>query len=106
MRQADGMAAWIAIGLLLLDFAIKVVALGVVPRNRRPSSGMAWLLLILVIPFVGFAVFLLFGRTRLERRRGEQQAEVNAIVAGRTAADPDPRGRRRRCPATSSRWRR
>ena len=82
------MAPWIATGLLLLDYAIKVVALGVVPRNRRPSSGMAWLLLILVIPIIGFAVFLLMGRTRLERRRFEQQAEVNAIVAGRTEQIP------------------
>ena len=82
------MAGWIATALYLLDLAIKMIALGVVPKNRRPSSGMAWLLLILMIPFVGFVIFLVLGRTRLGRRRHEQQAEVNAIVAERTAHVP------------------
>ncbi|WP_262852311.1 cardiolipin synthase [Mumia quercus] len=82
------MAAWIGTVLYLLDLTIKVVALGVVPRNRRPSSGMAWLLLILVIPFVGLLLFLMLGRTSLGRRRHAQQAEVNAEVAARTAPVP------------------
>ncbi|WP_426244548.1 cardiolipin synthase [Nocardioides sp. LHG3406-4] len=82
------MAAWVAIGLYLLDLAIKVIALGLVPRNRRPSSGMAWLLLIMLIPLLGFVIFLVLGRTRLERRRFERQAEVNARVAERTAQVP------------------
>jgi cardiolipin synthase A/B len=82
------MAPWIATVLYLADLAIKLIALGVVPRNRRPSSGMAWLLLILIIPFLGFAIFLVIGRTKLERRRGEKQAEVNALVAEHTAQVP------------------
>ena len=82
------MAAWVALALYLLDLAIKVIALGVVPKNRRPSSGMAWLLLIMLIPFLGFVIFLVLGRTRLERRRFEQQAEVNDLVAKRTAHVP------------------
>ena len=82
------MAPWIATVLYLADLAIKLIALGVVPRNRRPSSGMAWLLLILIVPFLGFAIFLVIGRTKLERRRGEKQAEVNALVAEHTAQVP------------------
>ena len=82
------MAGWIAVTLWLVDLLVKLVALGVVPRNRRPSSGMAWLLLIMVIPLLGFAVFLMLGRTKLERRRNEQQAEVNALVAARTEHVP------------------
>ncbi|MGH1562176.1 cardiolipin synthase [Mumia sp. DW29H23] len=82
------MAAWIATALYLADLAIKVIALGVVPRNRRPSSGMAWLLLILIIPFGGILLFLMLGRTSLGRRRHAQQAEVNAEVAERTAPVP------------------
>jgi cardiolipin synthase len=74
--------------LYLLDLTIKVIALGLVPRNRRPSSGMAWLLVIMIIPFIGLVVFLVLGRTRLGRRRHEQQAEVNALVAERTAHVP------------------
>ena len=82
------MAGWIATLLYLLDLTIKLVALGFVPKNRRPSSGMAWLLLIFIIPFVGLLIFLLLGRTRLERKREAQQAEVNAIIAERTAGVP------------------
>ena len=82
------MAPWIATALYLLDLTIKVVALGVVPKNRRPSSGMAWLLVIMVIPVLGLVIFLMLGRTRLGRRRHEQQAEVNALVAERTAQVP------------------
>lgn len=82
------MGPWIAAAVYLLDLALKVIALGVVPRNRRPSSGMAWLLLILVLPIFGWVIFLVLGRTKLGRRRSEQQAEVNALVAERTASVP------------------
>ncbi len=88
MGHSAVMTGWIATVVLLLDYVIKVIALGIVPRNRRPSSGMAWLLLIVIVPYLGFVVFLILGRTRLERRRHEQQAEVNAIIASRTQAMP------------------
>jgi cardiolipin synthase len=79
------MAGWMATVVVLLDLGIKVIALGVVPENRRPSSsGMGWLLLILMVPFLGFVIFRVLGRTRLERRRHQHQAEFNAIVATRT----------------------
>ena len=80
--------SFLAAALYLADLAIKVVALGVIPGNRRPSTGMAWLLLILAIPFVGFLVFLLLGSTRLRGKRHLQQQEVNQIVAERTAHLP------------------
>lgn len=82
------MAPWIAAALYLVDLALKIVALGVVPKNRRPSSGMAWLLLILVLPIFGWVIFLVLGRTKIGRRRNEQQAEVNELVAERTAHVP------------------
>ncbi|MCU1636450.1 MAG: cardiolipin synthase, partial [Cryobacterium sp.] len=43
----------------LLDFAIRVIAIIVVPRNRRPTSGMAWLLTIFFVPYLGALLFLL-----------------------------------------------
>ncbi len=44
-----------------------VAALGVIPGNRRPSTGMAWLILVLAVPFFGLLAFLLFGSNRVER---------------------------------------
>ena len=40
---------------VLVDLAIRLVALVVVPRNRLPTAAMAWLLAIFFIPVVGVA---------------------------------------------------
>jgi len=66
--------------LLALEVVLRIVALGVIPGNRKPSTGMAWLLLILIEPIVGFAIFLLFGRTALERKRIERQKEAIGVI--------------------------
>ena len=43
---------WQTIGLII-DYSIKLVAIGFVPENRRPSSSNAWLLVILALPYLG-----------------------------------------------------
>jgi cardiolipin synthase A/B len=52
---------FLTVALYLLDLAIKIVALGLVPEGRRPSSASAWLLLILFLPVVGLVAFWLIG---------------------------------------------
>ena len=42
---------------LILDYGIKIVAIGFVPEGRRPSSSTAWLLAILLLPLVGLPPF-------------------------------------------------
>jgi len=42
--------SFLTVALYLLDLAIKIVALGLVPEGRRPSSATAWLLLIARCP--------------------------------------------------------
>jgi cardiolipin synthase len=69
----------------LIDFAIRVVAIIVVPRNRRPTSGMAWLLAIFLIPYIGALIFLLIGFRTLPKRRVEMQAEINQFILDSTA---------------------
>jgi cardiolipin synthase len=78
-------AAIVGALLVIADLAIRLAALGVIPENRRPSSGMAWLLLTLLVPFLGLALFLLFGQTRVGRKRSAKQRAVNATIAARTA---------------------
>ena len=39
--------------IYITDLLVKVIALGVVPKNRRPGTAMAWLLAIFLIPGVG-----------------------------------------------------
>nr|WP_255579341.1 cardiolipin synthase [Cryobacterium sp. PAMC25264] len=69
----------------LVDFAIRVVAIIVVPRNRRPTSGMAWLLAIFLIPYFGALLFLLIGFRTLPKKRVEKQAEINQFILDSTA---------------------
>ncbi|HWM34164.1 MAG TPA: cardiolipin synthase [Pseudolysinimonas sp.] len=72
----------IALGVvaLVLDIAIRVFALVFVPRNRRPQTALAWLLLIFFQPYVGILLFLMFGRARLPRNRRRRQREVNEYI--------------------------
>lgn len=68
---------WTVLGI---DIVLRFVALGIIPGNRKPSTGMAWLLLIMIEPIIGFSIFLLFGRTRLGNRRvGRQRRAIAAI---------------------------
>lgn len=74
--------------LLALEVVLRLIALGVIPGNRKPSTGMAWLLLIMVEPIIGFVVFWLFGRIRLESGRIRRQRDAIAAVRGPAAELP------------------
>jgi cardiolipin synthase len=69
-----------------LHVSICIVALGVIPGGRKPSTGMAWLILVLAAPLLGILLFLLFGSTHVERRRHEKQLQANARIQAGTAA--------------------
>jgi cardiolipin synthase len=69
---------------LVIDFAIRVVAIIVVPRNRRPTSGMAWLLAIFFIPYLGALLFLLIGTRTLPKKRLERQEDINQFILDST----------------------
>lgn len=75
---------WIATALTVLDYAIRIIALGVVPGNRRPTTAMAWLLCIFFLPLPGIILFLLFGNFRLSEHRVKRQAEINRAVRENT----------------------
>ena len=76
---------WVSALVLLLDLGIRIVVLGVIPGNRRPTTAMAWLLCIFFLPYVGLVLFFMFGSSRLSRRRRETQEGVNARVVAGTA---------------------
>ena len=73
---------------IVLEYLVKIVAVGVVPENRRPSSSTAWLLAILFVPVVGIPLFLLLGSPYINRRRARIQARANEILAKGTEAVP------------------
>ena len=63
---------WQTIGLII-DYSIKLVAIGFVPENRRPSSSNAWLLVILALPYLGLPLFLSMGSPYINQRRHRVQ---------------------------------
>ncbi|WP_432563384.1 cardiolipin synthase [Kineococcus sp. SYSU DK003] len=69
--------------LVVVDYAVKVVAIGTVPENRRPGSSSAWLLLILFLPVVGLPLFLLLGSPWVTGRRHRVQQQANEVIARR-----------------------
>ena len=81
---------WITAALVLLDLAVKVAALGFIPQNRRPSSAMAWLLLVYLIPFVGLLLFFMLGSTTVDRGRRRIHREVNDYVHERFSSAASP----------------
>ena len=82
--------AWLLVGAI--DFVIRVVALGVVPKHRRASTSTAWLLLIFLWPLLGVPLYIIFGSWWAMGRRldddPEARALVDAIVADSTAPQP------------------
>jgi cardiolipin synthase len=85
-----GLVTFLVVALTLaFNLGMKVLALGVIPGNRKPSTGMAWLLIVMLSPLVGFIAFVFFGRAKLERSRHERQHEVNDRLLARTAEIPD-----------------
>lgn len=72
---------WIAAFLVALDLVIRVTAIIVIPRNRRPTAAMAWLLAVFFIPYVGVFLFLMIGNPRLPRVRRRKQDQINEYIA-------------------------
>ncbi len=72
------------------EIVLRIAALGIIPRNRKPTAGMAWLLVILFDPWIGFFFFLFFGSARVGSKRRAKQAEINLLIAERTAGIADP----------------
>jgi cardiolipin synthase A/B len=70
---------------VLVGIALRVAALGIIPARRKPSTGMAWLLLVLLTPAIGLVAFVFFGSARLGRRREARLRRINAVIAERAA---------------------
>lgn len=78
--DAGLLAFLILIAAILVDAAVRIGALIVVPRNRGPQTAVAWLLAIYFIPYIGLLFFLVFGRARLPRNRRRKQREINEYI--------------------------
>lgn len=71
--------AW-TLTVLVIDNLIRITALFIVPRNRRPTAGMAWLMAIFFLPVPGLLLFLVIGSKRLPKKREQKQEAINQFV--------------------------
>jgi cardiolipin synthase len=69
--------------LFALSWIVIIGALIIVPRNRKPGSATAWLMLIMLVPLLGALLFFLIGSPKLSKRRREQQRRADALIAER-----------------------
>ena len=60
MILPEPLAFALGIVALVLDIAIRLLSLIFVPRNRRPQTALAWLLLIFFQPYIGIVLFWMF----------------------------------------------
>ncbi|MBG6237378.1 cardiolipin synthase [Mycetocola sp. CAN_C7] len=70
--------------LLAIHVIVGFVAAVLIAANRRPSAAIAWVLMIIFVPFLGALAFVLVGIGRLPLARREKQLEINALVIERT----------------------
>lgn len=77
----DRWPLWVLIFALIVDLAVRVIAIIVIPRNRRPTAAMAWLLAVFFIPYIGVLLFLVIGNPRLPRARRRKQEQINEYIA-------------------------
>ncbi|HJC61866.1 MAG TPA: PLDc N-terminal domain-containing protein [Candidatus Dietzia intestinigallinarum] len=77
-----------ALAFVIIEYLVKIIAVGVVPENRKPSSSLGWLLLILFLPVVGVPLFLILGSPYVHRRRARIQARANTLLEKGTAGLP------------------
>lgn len=82
-----GAGLWSALPLLI-NLAVCATAVLVIPRNRTPASGTAWLMLVFLQPIIGMLLFLAIGNNHVPRSRREKQEHVGALLRSQ-APRPD-----------------
>jgi cardiolipin synthase len=80
---------WWQWALIGFDMLLRIIALGYVPSQRKPTSAMAWLLAIFLIPMVGIVLFLLMGSPYINRRRHRIQNQANELIRTVSKEEPD-----------------
>lgn len=66
--------------LVIVDLVIRVLAVVLIPKDRRPQTAAAWLLAIFFLPYIGILLFLLFGSRHLPKKRRRKQREINDFI--------------------------
>ena len=80
---------------LVFLLVVLFTALFVVPRDRRPASATAWILVLVFVPVVGLLIFFLIGNPQLPGSRRTKQRSMDRLIGQRILElhlDSDPHG--------------
>jgi cardiolipin synthase A/B len=70
---------------VVVEVVLILLAVVVVPRGRRPSSALAWILLIILFPVIGALFFLVIGSPKLPQQRRDMQRSMDERIEERAA---------------------
>lgn len=70
--------------LAAFEGVLIIIALIVAPRGRRPSSALAWILLIVLLPLIGIVLFAIIGSPKLPQSHREKQQHIDTLIEERT----------------------
>lgn len=77
-----GNISWLAIVLLVVDWLIRVgLSVRVIMRRRPVGTSLAWLSIVLLLPFVGGVLYVLVGETHLGRIRADRAKKFTGRFA-------------------------
>lgn len=71
---------------IVFEWLLRIFMLFTIPKNRKPASATAWLMLIMIEPIIGTLVFLTIGSPRLPKHRRLLQKTADAKVANELTA--------------------
>ena len=80
---------WTVFAAFLVDWLIRIWFLFHIPKKRKPSSAIAWLLLIFILPGLGVLLFLIIGSPKLSFRRRRKQEQIDELIAKATQHTTD-----------------
>src|SRR5258708_8636049 len=74
---------WSTVTLIFtaISWLIPIIMLFIIPTNRKPSSATAWLMLMLLLPYVGLIIFLILGSPKLSKRRRKEQLTMDVQIS-------------------------
>ena len=79
--------SWTTIVVLASDWIIRIaLAVRVIMRRSSVPVSLAWLLILLFMPFAGIALYLLIGENRLGQRRVQRYKRLSEEIDGETVA--------------------
>jgi len=67
--------------ILAFEWVLRIFMFFIVPKNRKPSSSTAWLMLIMIEPILGSLIFSVFGSPTLPRHRRNYYKHADELIA-------------------------